>query len=437
MTSRQKFDGARDALWASTAVPGPETAKLQQNLSCDVVVIGGGWTGLVAALYLARKGVSVIVIESQYIGFGASGRSGGQVNLGLNLGPDELSKKFGVARADALIHEVVNTPTEVFNLIEQNNLNCDPVRNGWIQAALTRRNLLEQEALARQFAPHGARFELLDQRAVQTRSGSNHYLGGLFHAGAGSIHPLSYTRELARTALACGAKIFTETAARKIIRDGHRWTVNTTSIQIRSESVLICTNAYTDDLVPGLKETVTPLRSVLMASEPLPQVLRSRILPGQITFVDKRRLILYFRYDRDGRLCVGDHGPTRDTFYLSDYTALKKRVLEVFPDLSSVRWEFHWGGRVAMTRDALPFLSELQPGLVAGLGYNGRGVGMGTVMGRALAQHVLGDPNDRSGIPVTTPGKFSFHRFHRVGISAAVQWYGLRDRLDKLTRHRF
>ncbi|MCB1834459.1 MAG: FAD-binding oxidoreductase, partial [Geminicoccaceae bacterium] len=200
--------------------------------------------------------------------------------------------------------------------------------------------------------------------------------------------------------------------------------------RVRAETVLICTNAYTDDLVDGLKETVVPVRSLLMASEPLPMELRDRVMPGEVTFVDKRRLILYLRYDRDGRLCAGDHGPMRDGFRLEDYTAVKRRVVEIFPDLAGVRWDYHWGGRVAMTRSKLPFIQVIGDGLVAGMGYNGRGVGMGSIMGRILAEFVLGKPEGELDFPVSTPKPFAFHPFHRIGATVAIAWHGLMDRIE-------
>ena len=174
-----------------------------------------------------------------------------------------------------------------------------------------------------------------------------------------------------------------------------------------------------------------PVRSVLMASEPLSDNLRATVLPNQVTFVDKRRLILYFRYDRDGRLCVGDHGPMRDAFCEADFDAVKKRVNDVFPQLSDTRWDYHWGGRIAITKDSLPFLHSVAPGLTAGMGYNGRGVGMGTMMGKALAAKLL-NPDQPSSFPETNPKKFAMHTFHSAGVSMAIKWMALRDHLESV-----
>jgi len=208
--------------------------------------------------------------------------------------------------------------------------------------------------------------------------------------------------------------------------------VDTARGQIHCSSVLICTNAYTDNLVPGLSKTLVPVRTILAASEPLSSQLRKSVLPKQITFVDKRRLILYFRYDRDGRLCIGDHGPSRDVFKLTDFAHLKKRATTVFPALSTVRWDYHWGGRVAMTKDTLPFIHQIAPGLIAALGYNGRGVAMGSMMGSLLAEHLLAGTNSEPAFPMTHPVKYKMHAFRDLGVSAAIKWFTLRDYLEQL-----
>lgn len=426
------IDGSRDALWMATAVDAPETTKLQESRRCDVAVIGAGFTGLNAALRLAEKGVSVAVLEARTLGFGSSGRSGGQVNLGLNTGPKALIERFGSEKGERLVHKLASVPDDVFALIRRHQLNCDPVQNGWVQGAVTPSQLKAQQELAAEYAPYGAGFDVLDRNEVAKRSGAQGFAGGLFCPSAGSLQPLSYTRELARVAIAQGARIFTETAITALHRDGGRWRLETAQGEVDCETALVCSNAYTDGLIDGLAETLVPVRSILAATEPLPERLRAKILPDQVTFVDKRRLILYCRYDRNGRLCIGDHGPMRDAFRPADFDALKARARRLFPDLAHVRWDYHWGGRVAMTRGGLPFLQLIDRGLVAGMGYNGRGVGMGSVMGQVLADYALGTPEDDLAFPVTTPKRYPFHRFHRLGVTAAVKWYGLLDRLEML-----
>lgn len=397
MTDRYPIDGAKEALWAATAVRAPDCESLAGDVSTDVAIIGAGFTGLNAALALAAAGASVVVLEGEYLGYGASGRSGGQVNLGLNLGPDKLIEIFGGEVGERLANTLACVPETVFSTIREHSLNCDPVQNGWVQGAATPAQLQAQADLAREYERYGARFDVLDDAQLRHRSGAQGYRGGLFCPSGGSLHPLSYTRELARVAMAKGARLFVGAKVGALEKNNSGWQLDCPTGRVRAKTVLICTNAYTDTLIPGLKESVVPVRSVLMASEPLPEHLRQTVMPNQVTFVDKRRLILYLRYDRDGRLCAGDHGPMRDRFALDDYRAVKRRVVEVFPDLADVRWDYHWGGRVAMTRSKLPFLNIIDRGLIAGMGYNGRGVGMGSVMGQVMAELALGkapNPNN-------------------------------------------
>ena len=429
------IDGSRDALWMETATEAPDTASVNGQLRCDVAIIGAGFTGLNAALQLARQGISVTVLEAKNLGYGASGRSGGQVNLGLNLLPSELIAKFGDKPGNRLIQLVLRAPDHVFDLIERHQMRCDPVRNGWIQAAINQDHEAKHKKLFLDYAQHGYhQFERLDQTQLGKLTGTSRYQSGLLSPNAGSIQPLSYTRELARAAMENGASIFTDSAVTGLQREPDGWRLSTNRGQLKCEQALICTNGYTGPLSNGLHKKLLPIRSVLIASEPLPAHLRESILPNQVTLVDKRRLVMYMRYDRDGRLCIGDHGPARDAFTLDDFEPVKRRAIDVFPQLKNIVWDYHWGGRVAMTRSKIPFLYRIAPGLTAAMGYNGRGVGMGSIMGKTVADTILRRDDEQSEFPVTLPKNFLLHRFHSAGASMTVQWLALLDHLDSIQR---
>lgn len=416
----------------STASDAPATESLVDTIKCDVVIIGAGFTGLNAAVKLASSGAQVCILEAGELGIGSSGRSGGQVNLGLNLGPSALIKKFGSEQGERMMSAVASAPNHVFNLIREHNLDCDPVQNGWVQGAVNARLVEEQQAMVDDYQRFGIDLTLLDKDELKARTGTTAYAGGVLCPIAGSLQPLSYTRELARAAIGLGAKLFTNSCVTQLVKQSSGWRVDTDAGQVHCEQVLICTNAYSDSLIPKLATTVVPVRTILIASQPLSDDLRSTILPKQVTFVDKRRLILYFRYDRNGRLCVGDHGPSRDVFKLSDFANLKKRAVAVFPALADVNWDFHWGGRVAMTKDSLPFMHQIAPGLTVGMGYNGRGVAMGSMMGAMLADHIINKQTSDSAFPITVPDKFKMHAFRDIGVSVAVKWFTLRDYIEGL-----
>jgi len=285
----------------------------------------------------------------------------------------------------------------VFDRIDRLGIRCDAEQNGWIQGAVTNQRLHDQHELADEFAEHGLPIQRLERADIARQTGSSRYMGGLFVEQSGSIQPLSYTRELARVAKDLGVSVYTHSAVQTLRR------------------------------LPGNKGWVV---STGVGQEPLSNELQRKILPNRSTLVDKRRMILYGRYDRDGRLTMGDHGPMRDAFCLDDFTDVKKRAIEVFPELEGVRWDYHWGGRIAITKDELPFLFAPTADLFVGMGYNGRGVGMGTMMGLAMAARVLGHDVDKAFMPVTVPNEFVFHRFHRIGAEVLIRWEMFMDHLE-------
>lgn len=426
------IDGFKSSLWFDTAVPEPSTDSLNEAVQADVLVIGAGITGLNAAIELAENQTNVVVLEAGVIGGGASGRNGGQVNLGLNLSPNELLKHYGEKAAAPLIQAICRTPSTVFDRIRHYAMDCDAEQNGWIQGAATNKRLHDQHQLADEFAAYGLTIKRLERAEIARQTGSSRYSGGLFVEQAGSIQPLSYTRELARVAQSLGVAVYSHSAVQTLQRlpGNAGWVVSTGVGEVRAAKVLICTNGYTDKTVSGLDKKVVPARSIQVATEPLSKELQSKILPNRSTLVDKRRMILYGRYDRDGRLTMGDHGPMRDAFCLDDFADVKKRAIEVYPELEHVRWDYHWGGRLAITKDRLPFLFAPTPDLLVGMGYNGRGVGMGTMMGLALASRVLGRGVDEAFMPVTTPNEYVFHAFHKVGAEVVIRWEMFMDRLE-------
>ena len=425
------FD-ATTSLWSVTATPAPRVETMDGDITCDVAIVGAGFTGLCAALHLAEAGVAVAVIEKREIGFGASGRTGGQVNLGFKLDPDDLEAYVGAEFGRRMIVEGSRVGDAVFGLIERYGLRCDARQNGWLKVAHCTSAMHRQESQQRQWDRRGIRLEFLSGAEVARRAGARGYISGLFYPRGGSVQPLSYTRELARVAAEKGARIYQGAAARGLRKQGTRWHLMTEMGTVMASRVLLCTNGYTDRLWPGLKRGIVPVRSLQMATEPLPAAARAEILPTGSTLSDMRRIIYYFRLDRDHRLCFGGMGPMRDVFRADDFAALKRGAATIFPSLSGIRWDYHWGGRIAITRDSLPHLHELAPGVLAGLGYNGRGVGMATIMGRVLADVTLGKERKELPFPVTSPKTFPFHGLRNIGFKVATSWLSFRDRIDLL-----
>jgi len=247
------------------------------------------------------------------------------------------------------------------------------------------------------------------------------------------VQPLAYVRGLARAAREAGAQIFSRSPATALERDGREWRIQTPRATVSSPTVVLATDAYTDRLVDPLRRTLIPVPSFQVATEPLPANLRQSLLPGGQSASDTWHLLRYFRLDSTGRLVLGSRGTFGNVPAAAAARHHYRAVREIYPQLEGVRYEFHWGGLVAMTRDHLPHLHEVAPGLLAGLGYNGRGVAMATLMGRILAQWALATPATELGFPVTAIDPIPLHRFNQLGARLAIQ--GLRA-LDGLARAR-
>jgi glycine/D-amino acid oxidase-like deaminating enzyme len=230
--------------------------------------------------------------------------------------------------------------------------------------------------------------------------------------------------------MAAGATIHGGSPAVRLGGGNGGWHVETPGGSLRADSLVVGTNAYSDGLIAGLKRTVVPVNSFQVASAPLSDNLRRSILPGGEAASDTRRLLAYFRLDRDGRLVLGGRGSPRGEADPARYGRLRRLVSYLFPQLEAPAWEFHWSGKVALTADHLPHIHEPAPGFVIGLGYNGRGVAMATMMGKLLAERVLGAPAEWLGLPVGPIRPLPLWGLRQPALALLTQWYRLRDALD-------
>lgn len=416
------------SLWAATAVAPPQTSPLVTSVSTEIVVIGGGYAGLSTALHLAERGFKPIVLEAREVGFGGSGRNGGQVIPGLKYDPDELIAKFGRERGERLIAFGGGTADAVFGLIDKYAMDVPHVRNGWIQGAHTPEGLEQVRRRAEQWGRRGVQVRVLDESEAGRLLGSRRYVGGWIDGRGGGIHPLSYARELARAAQAAGGTIHTQSPAISIAQNSGRWTVRTASgATVTADRVVLCTNGYTRGLWPRLHETIIPANSFQIATAPLPEDLRSSILPEGHVSSDTRKLLLYFRLDHTGRLLMGGRGPFREPKGPEDWAHLERIVGKLFPKVKDVPVEFRWCGRVAITRDFLPHLHEPAPGLLIDIGCQGRGVGMQTAMGQAMANYIATGDAEVLPVPLSPIRPLPLHALHKLYVSAVIAWYRLND----------
>jgi glycine/D-amino acid oxidase-like deaminating enzyme len=322
-------------------------------------------------------------------------------------------------------------PDLVFELIARLGIACEATRSGWIQPATSEAALAEQAQRVAQWQRRGAQVEMLSRAQVGQLTGSARYCGGLLDRRGGTVQPLAYVRGLAHAALRAGVRIFTHSPALKLNCAAAGFEVTTANGSIKAPLVIIATNAYTGALTGALRRSIVRVPSFQVASRPLSAALRATILPGGQSASDTWRLLRYFRLDASGRFVLGARG----TFAAAPTTRTLRHhyraVAEIYPQLAEIGFEYHWGGFVAMTQDHLPHLHELAPGLLTGLGYNGRGVAMATVMGRLLARRALGAAPTDLGFPVTPLRAVPLHAFSALGVRAMIQYLRLADALSR------
>lgn len=387
-------DPLSHGLWERSAPAAPPTAPLGAEVRAEVVVIGGGYTGLSTALHLAERGSDVVLLEAVQIGFGGAGRNVGLVNAGMWVMPDDLVRTLGPEAGERLIGFLGDGPAQVWDLIARHGIDCEANPVGTLHVAVGQAGLDELTARHRQWARRGAPVELLDRDATAARLASDRYQGALLDRRAGTIQPLAYARGLARAAMGQGARIFTGSPATGLQAQGGGWRVSTPHGSVVARQVVFATDAYTRHLMPQLRTQQVFLPYFNMATAPLSDNLARTILPGREGVWDTREVLSSFRFDRQNRLVFGSVGALRNTG-TAIHGAWARRALEkIYPQLGEVSFESAWHGTIGMTRDNLPRFHKLADGVVSFCGYNGRGIAPGTAFGRFLAGWLRGEAFD-------------------------------------------
>lgn len=424
-------DDYRHCLWRSTALPDENRASLSDAVRCDVTVIGAGFTGLRSALELSMRGVNVVVLEAGDVGWGASGRNGGQVNPLLPVAsPDLLFRLVGSDYFERLASISLGSSDELFDLVSRHRISCDARRCGWLRVDHCPSARDRSRLAADSWNRHGAGLEFLDGDDLTQLTGTDFYSSGTLSSRGGAVQPLSLARGLARVAESHGARIFVGSPAASLSRANSVWRISTPLGFVESDWVILATNGYTDDLFSGLSGSILPLVSVQIATDSSASSHTSMILPLGHTIADTRRVIMYARREPDGTMIFGSIGHLALGGGLGGYGWLYREASRVFPSLSGVTWRYRWGGRIALTPDRIPYFCEPSTGLVCGLGYNGRGVAMSLVMGRVLAERVLGASPDSLPFPVSPVRRFPFRWFQLHGSRLAISLMRLRDALE-------
>lgn len=435
MARRTMLAGERPQLpetaWRFTAAPLPSFTSLQSDVETDVVVVGGGFVGLMAAIALREGGRDVVLIDAVEPGWGASGRNNGQVIPGFKCDPDELNSQFGVQAGDRLSEFGGHAPDLVFDTITKYGIQCHPVRNGWIQSAYSEGGVGRIQRRYAQWSARGAPVQMLDTKSLPDVLGTPIFRAGWIDHRGGSINPLAYARGLASAASGLGVQICIHTAALAMRREDARWSIACSGGKmIRAQQVVVATAAYADDLVPGLRRTMVPVRTAQVATAALPPSALEIILPGRQCASDTRRLLTSFRISPDGRLVMGGSGATASLDHSSIVPRLHAAATEMFGHLGRLNWELAWSGFFAVTKDHIPHVHETADGVICALGCNGRGIAISTAIGSLLGQRLLGMNVADMAFKPTPMKSFAFHAFRQLGVALATRYYGMRDRID-------
>ncbi len=393
-----------ESLWYATAQPAPETVPLEGEVRADVCIVGGGYTGLSSALHLAEKGVEVALLEAREVGNGGSGRNAGHCTPTFHFYEiAKIRELLGEPFAERIIRRQTNAANLVFDIIRRYEIDCEGVQNGYIQPAHAPSMLPKLEAKCRSYQQVGKAARMLDQAETERLTGSPRYFGAWFHPEGGHLNPLGYSRGLAKAAISQGAKIFTHSEVTAIKPSGSGlWRVETGKGAVLAEKVICGTGAYTTGFWPGLKDSFSILTVACLATSPLSDNLRRSIAPENHTVVESRGDPAIYKYDKDGRLVtsVFVEGSRRGSDPAFTKEMVANRLKWILPQLDEVSWDYYWWGNLDMQPRTIPRLFGLAPGIIASLGYSGRGVPTGTMMGTVLADWALGTKPEDLALPI-------------------------------------
>jgi glycine/D-amino acid oxidase-like deaminating enzyme len=379
--------------YAASRQPTTDYSFLSEAATCDVVVVGGGFSGVNTAVELTERGYEVILIEANRIGWGASGRNGGQIIGGIGHTPERFKKLIGEQGIKTIYQMGIEARDVIKERIETYGIDCD-LKWGYCDVALKPRHMKEF-ATWRDWErtignPHP--YTLLDASELKSFVNSDRYLGGLHNTANGHIHPLNLCVGEAAAAVSCGARVFEQTRAIEII-PGDNPVVKTEHGSITAKQIVLAGNAYMGKLIPKLSLRVLPSASSVIATEPLSEALATKLLPGDVAVCDPRTALDYFRLSADRRMLFGG---------LSNYTGMepknlvpvmRKKMRNVFAELADIKIEYAWSGWIGIGINRMPQLGKLAPNIRYIQAYSGHGVAPTHMMAKITAESIAGETN--------------------------------------------
>lgn len=414
--------------YAASANPAPARPALDGEAEADVCVIGAGYSGLSAGIELAERGYRVVVLESARVGWGASGRNGGQIVNGLNAGLDRIEARYGRDTAD-FVGSVVKEGNHIIReRVARYRVACD-LKDGQIFAAFTAKQMRELEARQVLWRRYGHDdFELLDRDGIRRHVACDLYAGGMLDRSGGHMHPLNLALGEAAALESLGGRIHEGSAVTAVEEQGGGVIVRTGRGAVRARAAIVCGNAYLGRVVPELYERVMPFSTQMIATVPLGERGRA-LLPTDACVEDVRYVLDYYRLSADGRLLFGGGTVYGGTDPADIRAKLVPNMEKVFPGLRGVRVDYAWSGNCAISYSRVPQLGRLGRAVYFAHGYSGHGVVGSHLFGRILAEAVDGDMS-RFDVFAAMPWiPFPGGRRFAVPYSfLGSWWYGLRDR---------
>lgn len=416
--------------YAASANPAPERPALEGSAETDICIVGAGYSGLSAGLHLAEKGHKVRVIEGARVGWGASGRNGGQIVNGLNASLGTIEKRYGPEVAGFVGKTVQEGAAIIRDRVKTYDIHCD-LKDGNLYAAYNQKQMRDLEAKQVLWRRHGMdEHELLDKNAMRRHVGSDVYEGGMIDHSGGHMHPLNLALGEAAAFEKNGGVIHEMSPVISVDGEGARPIVKTASGEMRCKTLLLCGNAYLGSVVRALTPRVMPVSTQIVATEPLGTERANDILPTDLCVEDVRYILDYYRLSADKRLLFGGGTVYGGTDPADIEAKLRPNLEKVFPRLKGVRIDYAWSGNFALSFSRVPQLGRLGSNTYFAHGYSGHGVTGSHLFGRILAEAVNGDLSRFDVFARLRWFPFPGGRLFRVPYSVAGSWwYGLRDAL--------
>lgn len=423
-----------NSLWHSLSQPKTKTGPLKNDIATDCVVIGAGFTGLNAAWTLMKAGVEVVVLEANEPGWGASGRNGGMAVLRYKKSWSELAAIYGTEKAInmlALLESAVNT---IENNVNELKLNCGFHRYGHITAAYSKHdlNILMKDIEWLKNSTSYTHAYLLDKQQTSELIGSNCYQGGYLDEKAAGINPLAYCREFANALMQRGLSFFSQTAVVEIQKQPGGYLIKTDRGSVKAKRLLLATNGYTGlfPLAKDVSRRFVPVTSSVITTSTIDDAIYKNILPKGHLVTDTRHLVNYFRRIPGNRLLFGGRGSLSGREKKAIYKNLHRQLCFIYPELRDISLDYEWSGHVAVTLDDFPHVGRSANDTFFALGYGGRGVALSHLLGKALADMVLGNEKQLGPMSSELP-EIPFHRFRLPFMGIVAGYYWMQDKISR------